>query len=91
LNSGACRGAGECTERSWANCARGPNEIWHSCKEEGVYLSVSFISFGSPLLGISLTSSKLQESKLYGAHFKEIPIDAPKSKKITFDNSDDDD
>ncbi|KAE8055723.1 hypothetical protein FH972_012545 [Carpinus fangiana] len=36
-------------------------------------------------------SCPLMESKLYGAHFKEIPIDAPKSKMITFDNSDDDD
>lgn len=32
-----------------------------------------------------------QESKLYGAHFREITADAPKSKKITFDNSDDED
>lgn len=32
---------------------------------------------------------EMQESKLYGAHFREIPVDAPKSKKITFDNSDD--
>ncbi|CAN6712173.1 unnamed protein product [Malus baccata var. baccata] len=30
------------------------------------------------------------ESKLYGAHFKEIPADASKSQKITF-NSDDED
>lgn len=40
---------------------------------------------------ILILSVAIQESKLYGAHFKEIPIDAPKSKKITFDNSDDDD
>ena len=33
----------------------------------------------------------MQESKLYGAHFKEISLDAPKAKKITFDDSDDDD
>lgn len=31
----------------------------------------------------------VQESKLYGAHFKEIGADAPKSTKITFNNSDD--
>lgn len=31
----------------------------------------------------------MQESKLYGAHFKEIAADAPKAKKITFANSDD--
>lgn len=30
-----------------------------------------------------------QESKLYGAHFKEITADAPKSTKITFADSDD--
>ncbi|PQM41312.1 DEAD-box ATP-dependent RNA helicase 5 isoform X2 [Prunus yedoensis var. nudiflora] len=35
------------------------------------------------------THVKKKESKLYGAHFREIPVDAPKSKKITFDNSDD--
>ncbi|KAI9111487.1 hypothetical protein K1719_017177 [Acacia pycnantha] len=31
-----------------------------------------------------------KESKLYGAHFKEIYVDAPKSKKITFDDFDED-
>ncbi|KAM0964015.1 hypothetical protein ACFX15_022442 [Malus domestica] len=36
------------------------------------------------------THVKKKESKLYGAHFKEIPADAPKSQKITF-NSDDED
>ncbi|XP_015901511.3 DEAD-box ATP-dependent RNA helicase 5 [Ziziphus jujuba] len=35
------------------------------------------------------THVKKKESKLYGAHFKEITADAPKSKKITFDSSDD--
>ncbi|XP_028119052.1 uncharacterized protein LOC114316564 [Camellia sinensis] len=29
------------------------------------------------------------ESKLYGAHFKEIAANAPKATKITFDSSDD--
>jgi ATP-dependent RNA helicase DBP3 len=33
---------------------------------------------------------ELQESKLYGAHFKEITADAPKSTKITFGDSDED-
>lgn len=33
----------------------------------------------------------MQESKLYGSHFKEITADAPKSTKITFSNSDDED
>ncbi|TKY72845.1 DEAD-box ATP-dependent RNA helicase 5 [Spatholobus suberectus] len=32
-----------------------------------------------------------KESKLYGAHFKEIPIDATKFQKKTFDYSDDED
>lgn len=32
----------------------------------------------------------LQESKLYGSHFKEITADAPKSTKITFGDSDED-
>lgn len=36
----------------------------------------------------SHVNASLQESKLYGAHFKEITADAPKSKKITFDDSD---
>lgn len=30
----------------------------------------------------------MQESKLYGAHFREISADAPKAKKITFQDSD---
>ena len=33
----------------------------------------------------------VQESKLYGSHFREIGIDAPKSTKITFNNSDGED
>ncbi|KAK9214928.1 hypothetical protein WN944_006929 [Citrus x changshan-huyou] len=35
------------------------------------------------------THVKKKESKLYGAHFREILADAPKAKKITFNNSDD--
>ncbi|KAH9687220.1 DEAD-box ATP-dependent RNA helicase 5 [Citrus sinensis] len=37
------------------------------------------------------THVKKKESKLYGAHFREISADAPKAKKITFNNSDDED
>ncbi|XXG71211.1 hypothetical protein AAC387_Pa07g0515 [Persea americana] len=37
------------------------------------------------------TRIKKKESKLYGAHFKEIPSNAPKSTKITFNSSDDED
>jgi len=32
----------------------------------------------------------LQESKIYGSHFKEITADAPKPTKITFGDSDED-
>ncbi|KAK9214927.1 hypothetical protein WN944_006928 [Citrus x changshan-huyou] len=35
------------------------------------------------------THVKKKESKLYGAHFREISADAPKAKKIPFNNSDD--
>lgn len=38
-----------------------------------------------------LTFNLMQESKLYGAHFKEIDANAPKATKIKFDNSDDED
>ncbi|TQD98899.1 hypothetical protein C1H46_015542 [Malus baccata] len=41
-------------------------------------------------IGWTGRAGKKGESKLYGAHFKEIPADAPKSQKITF-NSDDED
>lgn len=34
--------------------------------------------------------SWMQESKLYGAHFKEISADAPKATKITFGSDDED-
>ncbi|KAL7111881.1 hypothetical protein ACP275_05G117200 [Erythranthe tilingii] len=37
------------------------------------------------------THVKKKESKLYGAHFKEIDVNAPKATKIKFDNSDDED
>lgn len=33
----------------------------------------------------------VQESKLYGAHFREIDPSAAKATKIKFDNSDDED
>lgn len=46
-----------------------------------LWLMVYLLSSCLPML--------LQESKLYGAHFKEIAADAPKAKKITFDDSDD--
>ncbi|KAK6117015.1 hypothetical protein DH2020_049259 [Rehmannia glutinosa] len=37
------------------------------------------------------THVKKKESKLYGAHFREIDANAPKATKIKFDNSDDED
>ncbi|KAG6408260.1 hypothetical protein SASPL_131264 [Salvia splendens] len=36
------------------------------------------------------THVKKKESKLYGAHFREIDANAPKATKITFDDSDED-
>ncbi|XP_042011130.1 DEAD-box ATP-dependent RNA helicase 5-like [Salvia splendens] len=36
------------------------------------------------------THVKKKESKLYGAHFREIDSNAPKATKITFDDSDED-
>jgi hypothetical protein len=38
---------------------------------------------------IIITCGGLQESKLYGAHFKEIGVDSAKATKITFGDSDD--
>lgn len=35
--SGTCWGAGECSERSRANCATRSSEIRYSCKEKGVH------------------------------------------------------
>lgn len=58
-------------------------ELVNVLREAGQIVPEALMKFG--------THVKKKESKLYGAHFKEIPIDAPKSKKITFDNSDDDD
>lgn len=58
-------------------------ELGNVLREAGQIVPESLLKFG--------THVKKKESKLYGAHFKEIPINAPKSKRITFDNSDDDD
>ncbi|KAG8382083.1 hypothetical protein BUALT_Bualt05G0039600 [Buddleja alternifolia] len=40
---------------------------------------------------INVLREAKQESKLYGAHFREIDVNAPKATKIKFDNSDDED
>ncbi|CAK8540293.1 unnamed protein product [Lathyrus sativus] len=58
-------------------------ELVNVLREAGQVVPDDLMKFG--------THVKKKESKLYGAHFKEIPVDAPKSKKITFDNSDDED
>ncbi|KAK9985216.1 hypothetical protein SO802_034741 [Lithocarpus litseifolius] len=46
---------------------------------------------GKKVLAHTFFMQQNKESQLYGAHFKEISLDAPKAKKITFDDSDDDD
>ncbi|KAK7348044.1 hypothetical protein VNO80_22593 [Phaseolus coccineus] len=58
-------------------------ELVNVLREAGQIVPDSLLKFG--------THVKKKESKLYGAHFKEIPVDAPKSQKKTFDNSDDED
>jgi ATP-dependent RNA helicase DBP3 len=57
-------------------------ELVNVLREAGQVIPEALLKFG--------THVKKKESKLYGAHFKEIAADAPKAKKITFDNSDDD-
>ncbi|KAF9612365.1 hypothetical protein IFM89_039192 [Coptis chinensis] len=54
-----------------------------SSREAGQLVPTDLMKFG--------THVKKKESKLYGAHFKEISADAPKSKKITFNDSDGED
>ncbi|XP_030948169.1 DEAD-box ATP-dependent RNA helicase 5 [Quercus lobata] len=58
-------------------------ELVNVLREAGQIVPEALLKFG--------THVKKKESKLYGAHFKEISLDAPKAKKITFDDSDDDD
>ncbi|KAJ6837929.1 putative DEAD-box ATP-dependent RNA helicase family protein [Iris pallida] len=57
-------------------------ELVNVLREAGQVVPESLTKFG--------THVKKKESKLYGSHFKEITADAPKSTKITFDNSDED-
>ncbi|KAK8578985.1 hypothetical protein V6N13_142225 [Hibiscus sabdariffa] len=56
-------------------------ELVNVLKEAGQVVPPALLKFG--------THVKKKESKLYGAHFKEIAADAPKATKITFDDSDD--
>ncbi|WOL16649.1 DEAD-box ATP-dependent RNA helicase 5 [Canna indica] len=58
-------------------------ELVNVLREAGQSIPEALTKFG--------THVKKKESKLYGAHFKEITADAPKSTKITFANSDDED
>ncbi|KAL4601712.1 hypothetical protein ACB092_10G001200 [Castanea dentata] len=58
-------------------------ELVNVLREAGQIVPEALLKFG--------THVKKKESKLYGAHFKEISLDAPKAKKIIFDDSDDDD
>lgn len=57
-------------------------ELVNVLREAGQIVPTALLNFG--------THVKKKESKLYGAHFREIAVDAPKAKKITF-NSDDED
>lgn len=56
-------------------------ELVNVLREAGQVVPDALLKFG--------THVKKKESKLYGAHFREISADAPKAKKITFNNSDD--
>ncbi|KHG14383.1 hypothetical protein F383_17781 [Gossypium arboreum] len=56
-------------------------ELVNVLNEAGQVVPPALLKFG--------THVKKKESKLYGAHFKEIAADAPKAKKIKFDDSDD--
>ncbi|XP_020572078.1 DEAD-box ATP-dependent RNA helicase 5 [Phalaenopsis equestris] len=58
-------------------------ELVNVLREAGQIIPSNLTKFG--------THVKKKESKLYGAHFKEITADAPKASKITFSNSDDED
>ncbi|KAK1261503.1 DEAD-box ATP-dependent RNA helicase 5 [Acorus gramineus] len=55
-------------------------ELVNVLREAGQIIPAALTKFG--------THVKKKESKFYGAHFKEITADAPKSTKITFDDSD---
>ncbi|KAH7511412.1 hypothetical protein JRO89_XSUnG0205500 [Xanthoceras sorbifolium] len=56
-------------------------ELVNVLNEAGQVVPDALLKFG--------THVKKKESKLYGAHFREISANAPKATKITFDNSDD--
>ncbi|KAF5753831.1 putative RNA helicase [Helianthus annuus] len=57
-------------------------ELINVLREAGQNVPTNLLNFG--------THVKKKESKLYGAHFKEISADAPKATKITFDSDNED-
>ncbi|XP_049933276.1 DEAD-box ATP-dependent RNA helicase 5 isoform X2 [Nymphaea colorata] len=57
-------------------------ELVNVLREAGQVIPQALLKFG--------THVKKKESKLYGAHFKEVAADAPKATKITFNDSDED-
>ncbi|CAN6460989.1 unnamed protein product [Victoria cruziana] len=57
-------------------------ELVNVLREAGQVVPQALLKFG--------THVKKKESKLYGAHFKEITADAPKATKVTFNDSDED-
>ncbi|KAL3500045.1 hypothetical protein ACH5RR_039138 [Cinchona calisaya] len=56
-------------------------ELINVLREAGQVVPADLLNFG--------THVKKKESKLYGAHFREIDANAPKATKIKFGNSDD--
>ncbi|KAJ7557900.1 hypothetical protein O6H91_04G014600 [Diphasiastrum complanatum] len=56
-------------------------ELANVLREAGQVVPEELLKFG--------THVKKKESKLYGAHFREVGADAPKSTKITFSDADD--
>ncbi|KAI3680045.1 hypothetical protein L2E82_50782 [Cichorium intybus] len=56
-------------------------ELINVLREAGHNVTANLLNFG--------THVKKKESKLYGAHFKEISAYAPKATKITFDSDED--
>uniref|UniRef100_A0A2N9H688 Helicase C-terminal domain-containing protein n=1 Tax=Fagus sylvatica TaxID=28930 RepID=A0A2N9H688_FAGSY len=57
-------------------------ELVNVLREAGQIVPADLLKF--------VTHVKKKESKIYGAHFKEISVNAPKPKRTTFNDSDDD-
>ncbi|XP_027085053.1 DEAD-box ATP-dependent RNA helicase 5-like [Coffea arabica] len=56
-------------------------ELINVLREAGQVVPAALLNFG--------THVKKKESKLYGAHFREIDVNAPKATKVKFGDSDD--